>query len=711
MNRRKTKPDSGPARSGDDGTGAMASSRTNASVVAILATLIAAPFAARAVDAPSAASAMTTSYSVVMSSTIKGQLTVVNNGNGERQSSLKFDDRGRGPDQRTSNRYDAQGIPQSYALDGVNYAKRPVLERFAAPNGRATWSSAADKGEAEANGFYLPNESNAEDLAALARAALQAGGGLALLPAGRAHIYKKVERTVVAGTARVPTTLYLISGIDLEPTPVWLDGRQELFAAASNWISVVKAGFETALPELIAAQEQVLAVDASARAAAMRRKPDRPIVLRNARVFMPESRRMLTGMSVLVRGERIEAMGPSKDVATPKDAEVIDVQGKVLLPGMWDMHAHVLSQNDGVLNLLAGVTGVRDLGNDMETLQRLTQQFDDGSLAGPRVIKAGMIDGRGPYAAPTGTLVDSVAQMRDAVNAFADRGYAQVKLYSSLPRELVIEGARAGHERGLRVSGHVPAGMTMREAVLAGFDEVQHANFWFLNFMPADVVAATNTPIRFSAVYQHGRELDLASPAVREFIALLKNKGTVVDPTLVVFENMFTGWKGELAAWMKPWVDRLPAAVARGGRSGGRASTPEERIAYTESFTRMKQMLKAMHDAGIPIVAGTDGSALLYSRELELYVEAGIPPADVLYIATLGAARVMKIDAQTGSIAPGKRADLVVIDGDPLRQIGDVRRVQWVMKGGVIYRAGALAGAAGLGPSVKTQDGSLRSRR
>ena len=347
--------------------------RANASALATLATLIAAPFAARAADAPSASPAVATSYSVVMSSTVKGQLTVVNRGNGERQSSLKFDDRGRGPDQRTSNRYDAHGIPESYTLDGVNYAKRPVLERFAATNGRANWSSAADKGESDANGFYLPNESNAEDLAALARAALQAGdGGLTLLPAGRAHIYKKIERTVGTGTARVPATLYLITGINLEPTPVWLDGRQELFAAASNWISFVKAGFETALPELIEAQEQVLAVDAGVRATAMRRKPDRPIVLRNARVFVPESRRMLSEMSVLIRDERIEAVGPRKDVAIPKDAEVIDVQGKVLLPGMWDMHAHVLSQNDGVLNLLAGVTGVRDLGNDMDTLQRLT---------------------------------------------------------------------------------------------------------------------------------------------------------------------------------------------------------------------------------------------------------------------------------------------------------------------------------------------------
>lgn len=169
-----------------------------------------------------------------------------------------------------------------------------------------------------------------------------------------------------------------------------------------------------------------------------------------------------------------------------------------------------------------------------------------------------------------------------------------------------------------------------------------------------------------------------------------------VDPTLVTFENMFTGYKGEMTPWMRPWADRLPAAVVRGGRSGGRASTPKERAKYTASFTRMKQMLKLLHEAGVPIVAGTDSDALLYVRELELYVEAGIAPADVLYIATLGAARVMGQDHEVGSIAVGRRADLILVEGDPLVNIGDLRRTRLIVKGGALYDADALAAAAGL---------------
>lgn len=638
-------------------------------------------------------------YSVVMSGAIKGELSVLFVAGRERRTSLRFDDRGRGPDLRTTSRYDERGWLSSYQLEGLNYAKRPIAENFAIKDGTARWSSGADSGAAAANGFYLPSGANAEDMAALARALLQAKDELALLPAGRARIEKKQELSVNGAAGPAKATLYLISGIDLQPAALWLDTDLELFATASTWQSLVKAGYEDALPQLIAAQDQALSADTKAQARAMRRQPGGPVLIRNARLFDAEKRVMRANVSVLIRGDRIVAVAPALPI--PGDAEIIDAQGKTLLPGLWEMHAHILGESEGVTSLLAGVTTSRDLGNNADALQRISQQFDDGSLTGPWVLKAGLIDGRGPYAAPIGVLVGTPDEMRAAVNAVADRGYPQVKFYSSLTRELLDVGIQTARSRDLRISGHVPAGMTLREAILAGFDEVQHANFLFLNFMPPAVVNATNTPVRFSAVLEHGHELDLASSKVQELIALMKKRGTAVDPTLVTFENMFTGYKGELARWMAPWVDRLPAASARSGRSGGRASTPEERAIYSQSFTRMKQLIKKLHTAGVPIVAGTDGGALLYARELELYVEAGISPADVLYIATLGAARIMKQDAEVGSITPGKRADLILIDGDPLARIGDVRNTRLVMKGGVIYDSDALSKAAGLAPKTK----------
>jgi hypothetical protein len=659
-------------------------------VIALLSSLLAADAAAAELR-----------YSVVMSGTTKGTFVVSDAGAGQRRAALKYDDRGRGPDLVAITRYDG-GFPQSVAVEGINYAKRPVTERFSVNGARAQWSSSADAGDAPAAGFYLPNESNAEDMAALVRAVLRAPQRtLSLLPIGQARVRQVSERQVAANGRRVSVALYFISGLDLQPSPIWLDARQELFASGGTWLGVVREGFEATLPELLTAQSEALAADARVAARAMQRRP-RALVIRNARLFDAEQRSLRPTMSVLVRGEKIEAVGMDAEVQAPKDGEVIDAGGKVLLPGMWDMHVHVLDQAEGAMQLLAGITTVRDLGNDPDALNRITRQFDDGTLPGARVLNAGLIDQRGELAVPTGKLVGTVAEMQEAVNGYADRGYRQVKLYSSLSRELLAAGIAAARARGMRVSGHVPAGMTMREAVLAGYDEVQHANFLMLNFMSPQINAKTNSPVRFSAVYEHAREIDLQSAAVRDFIALLKEHNTVVDPTLVTFENMFRGWRGEQAAWLAPWAAQLPATSLRGGRGGGRASTVEQRAAYSESFSRMQQLLKLLHEAGIRIVPGTDGSALLYSRELELYVEAGIPAADVLYSATLGAARVMKEDATSGSIAPGKRADMVLIDGNPLERIGDVRRTVLTIKNGTIYEAAALAKACGLARTHST---------
>jgi imidazolonepropionase-like amidohydrolase len=634
-------------------------------------------------------------YSVVMSGTTKGSLVVTDAGEGQRRTTFRYDDRGRGPDLVTVARYD-HGFPQSVAVDGVNYAKRPVAERFSVNAARAQWSSSADTGEAPSAGFYLPNQSNAEDMAALARALLRAPQhALNLLPSGQARIREVAKRPVAANGRRESVILYFISGLDLQAAPIWLDAQGELFASGGTWLSTIREGFEAALPDLLAAQSDALAADARTATRSMQHRP--PVfVIRNARLFDAEQRTLQPAMSVRVRGDQIEAVGIDADVRAPHGAEVIDAAGKVLLPGLWDMHVHVLDQSEGALHLFAGITTVRDLGNDPDALDRITKQFDDGTLAGPRILRAGLIDRRDELAAPIGKLVATPAEMQQAVNAYADRGYRQVKLYSSLSRELMTAGIAAARARGMRVSGHVPAGMTMREVVLAGFDEVQHANFWLLNFMSPEINARTNSPVRFSAAYEHGREIDMHSAEVRDFIALLKQHDTVVDPTLVTFENMFRGWRGEQAAWLTPWATQLPAANLRGGREGGRATTPEQRAAYGESFTRMQQMLKALHDAGVRVVAGTDGGALLYSRELELYVEAGIPAADVLYIATLGAARVMSEDATSGSISPGKRADMVLIDGNPLERMGDIRRTVLTIKGGTIYQAPALAQACGL---------------
>jgi imidazolonepropionase-like amidohydrolase len=245
--------------------------------------------------------------------------------------------------------------------------------------------------------------------------------------------------------------------------------------------------------------------------------------------------------------------------------------------------------------------------------------------------------------------------------------------------------AKDVHKRGLRLSGHVPTGMNAAEAVEAGYDELQHANFLFLRFL-ARPGMDTRTPVRFTEVAEHAVDLDLASPEVRQFLDLLIAHKTVLDPTLAVFDDMFNSDPGQIDPVMAPYEARLPVGTARGSRSGGLPAPDGKRETFRASHVQMLRLIKLAWDRKIPIVAGTDHiNGLTLSHELELYVKAGIPAPEVLSIATIGAAKVMHTDRESGSIAVGKRADLVLVDGDPTRDISAVRNTVSVVCRGIAY--------------------------
>jgi imidazolonepropionase-like amidohydrolase len=404
---------------------------------------------------------------------------------------------------------------------------------------------------------------------------------------------------------------------------------------------------------------------------------------------------MRDDQTVVVSGDHFSAVGPSSSVRVPADAERIDGSGKTLMPGMFDMHAHAQAL-DGILNVASGVTGVRDMGNDIDELQRLQDQWTKGTAIGPRVWKAGLIDGRGPFQAPTGLYADTAEEAKAAVNRYADLGYVQIKLYSSLKPALVPDIVSVAHSRGLRVSGHIPNGITASQFVIDGADEVQHINFIFLNFF-APLVKDTRTPERFTAVGANAAKLDLQSKPVNDFIQLLLNHHTTVDVTLATFEGMFTGRPGSASPDFVPVLKRLPAQVQRGAYSGGLPVTPENDQLYKDSYRAMLAMTKRMYDAGVPLLAGTDAIAgIMLHRELELEVQAGIPPAKSLQIATYNAARLLKQEKELGSIAEGKRADFLLVEGNPVEHISDIRRCRLVMKNGTLYNSGELYAAVGI---------------
>jgi imidazolonepropionase-like amidohydrolase len=249
-----------------------------------------------------------------------------------------------------------------------------------------------------------------------------------------------------------------------------------------------------------------------------------------------------------------------------------------------------------------------------------------------------------------------------------------------------------------RYVSHRVARVTADQFVRAGADEIQHMNFIFLNFM-ADKAGDTRTPARFTVEGENAGALDQNSPSVAAFIRLLLDRKTVVDPTLGIFESDFTDRPGQVGAGWAPIVSRLPAQVQRAAKVGGLPAPGANDQLYKDSYAAQLRMMKRLYDSGVALVAGTDNvEGLMLHRELELWVKAGIPPEKALQIATLGAAKVAKADSALGSIQPGKKADLVLISGDPVRNISNIRRCTLVIRNGAEYRSAELYAALGIRP-------------
>jgi hypothetical protein len=656
--------------------------------------------AAPASPAPAAAEAPVRRYQVLFNGREVGHATLAVAADGSRRSHYEFNDRGRGPALDVQLVLSARGLPRSMTIDGVNYAKVAVDETLVADGGMVRWTAATDRGEAAVDsGFYLPAQSLFDDEAVLARALRQAPGRrLPLLPGGEAWIEDDTVHEVnIAGTRRRLSRVS-IAGLGFQPDTVWLDEDGELFGWVGRWFSLVPDGATAAVPTLIALDEA--ADDRRAAVLATRLThvpPAAGLAIVNARVFDPVRKRLVAGQTVRIVGDRIVAIGARGAVKLPPGTEVIDAGGKTLVPGLWDMHVHLWG---GLMHIARGVTSVRDLGNDLDGLDAAVDRFDRGVEIGPRVVKAGLVDGPGPFAGPTKLLVSTADEARATVDLLASRGYRGVKLYSSLPPALVPVFVDAAHRRGMRVSGHIPFGMSARQAVEAGFDELQHINFVFLNFLagPGD---DTRTPVRFKLVGSKATTLDLSSPEVASFIDLLRTKKTVVDPTLGAFEELFAARKGELQPGLAAVAARLPARVQRELRDGGAAATADDDKAYPASFRALMAMVKLLWDRGVTLVAGTDSSypGFALHRELELYVAAGIPAADVIAMATLGAARVAGADRELGSIAVGKRADLYLVDGDPLTDISALRRGVLVISRGRRFVPAEIDAELGVAPA------------
>jgi amidohydrolase family protein len=640
---------------------------------------------------------------VLIQGNLQGKQTLTQLTTDSAKVEYSYNDRGRGDNITAIWKLDAAGVPIEYSATGNDYMKVAVAEKFQLTAGKASWNNRTEHGEQAVSGaaFYVPLNAPPEMTGVLARALLKSPTHkLALLPVGQASIEAAGNVEVPNGSGKIALTQYRISGLGFTPVAIWLDGEGNTVAQVSSWFTVVPSAHADATTKLQAAQDASDGAWSAHIAHEFTHIPTGTLVIRNARLFDPRDLSVTPGMNVVIEGERIARVSSDSDFKLPPNVEIIDAHGRFLMPGLWDNHQH-FGDVDGALDLIGGVTSARDMANDTDGFLKRVARFDDGSELGPRVLKSGIIDGTGELAGPTKMRVDTADEAIKDVDWYADHGYAQIKIYSSVKPELVPIIAEHAHARGLRVSGHVPAFMSARQFIEDGADEIQHLNFVELNFLfPA--VQETRNMNRFTAVAEHASEFSPDKPEVHDFIVFLAKHHTVLDPTMNIFENIFSGDPSAVSPAFDKVAPRLPPQVRRGLPHIALEIPKGKEAAYHDAFPAMQRLLKALFDAGVTIIPGTDEPAgYTLHHELELYARAGIPASEVLRMATLTSAQVMGVDGNRGVIAAGKFADMVLVDGDPVANIADIEKIDTVIKGGKVYEPAKLEQALGIIPRKK----------
>ncbi len=601
-----------------------------------------------------------------------------------------YTDRGRGPEYTEEISLNEKNFISSQTIKGVNYLKVAVDESFSSDGTTAVAKnlSGTSNGVFTGDQLYFRYDGSPAIYEVLAQLVLESETGkVDLYPEGSVELTEKIPLTLSDGSS---VELLILKGLDLNPTYVWMMG-EEMVCKISGNLHIVRKDLSSMRSEMKELQDGIEDEGLKEVAKKLTHKIDK-VVIQNVNVFT-ESGALLSNQDVFVEGGTIRSIHATGAKAIDNNATFIDGAGKTLLPGMFDMHTH----NDkfrGLLHLAGGVTSVRDLANNKQ-IKGLAAQFDSNEILGPQiVIYCGIIDGSGPFANQR-NVVDNLEEGLAEIQDYKDLGYDQIKLYSSIRPEWVQPLADKAHELGLRVSGHIPAYMTATQAINQGYNEIQHINMLFLNFL-SDTID-TRTPLRFTMPAQYGADLDLGSKEYLDFVDLLLKKNILVDPTVAIFENMLVAQSGEPSPTYQMVRTRFPIIEQRSFYTGGITKEGDQVARYQESYDKMLAVVFDLFQKGVPIVPGTDGlPGFLYHRELELYAKSGIPAAEVLRLATIKSAEITGVAETVGSIEVGKKADLILVDGNPTKEISDIRKVEWTMKGGNLYYAEELYGSIGV---------------
>ena len=507
---------------------------------------------------------------------------------------------------------------------------------------------------------------------------------IALLPEGQACIRYRGHDKFLEYDAEA-LTRYTFHGVTWGNETVWVNGRAEIVAivgadAEEDRIEVVRPRYEPFLKDLARRAAADAVADLEQAAQDVQPVASGTFALVHATIIQLATGDLQRDVTVLISNGKIAAVGANLKI--PAGTKTVYAAGKFVLPGLWDTHAHFEQWEWGPAYLASGITTVRDVGNEIEFLMPIRESLNNGRGLGPRMHAAGLID------SDPGSLTSEHAEDSESARAIVGRyhrlGYEEIKIYQSLKPELIPAVTAEAHRLGMRVTGHIPSGTDALSAVRDGMDQINHVGF----------LTRVMRPQGATTVQADSQE---AQAAVR----LLLEHHTVVEPTLARGE--FNGHPRRAPfSQLEPSVAFLPPELAVILNNAG---VDEDREVPTAAGLQAAlDTTKILHDAGVPILAGSDQVVPGFSlhRELELLVRAGLSPLEAIRAATTVPAKIFGI-ADTGEIASGQRADLVILDANPLDDIRNIRRVHLTVTAGKAYDPNLLRQMVDIRPPAPNQ--------
>jgi imidazolonepropionase-like amidohydrolase len=657
------------------------------------------------VAAPLAAETIT--YRVLFAGDDVGHMIVDEHGN---QLAIDFDfkQNGRGPTMAEEITLDDNGFPVDWTITGTTTFGSSVDELFRVEDGIARWQDATGSGEAAADDmrFYIRQEGSVYPVGLLARVLLaDEDQRMQVFPAGEASIVERDSMVFEGADGEFEVTAYEILGLSYNPQLVMLDQDGHFFATASPRFSLVREGYEAADKALREYAEKLSTERFVEIQADVAHNYDAPVRVRNVRVFDPESLGLTEPMDVLVYGDRVASVQATGGPVTEGEV-VIEGEGGALVPGMYEMHGHI-GQGNALLNVAAGVTSVRDTGNENAVLEDLVNRIDDGIIAGPRITRSCFIEGESEFSSATGETVATLEEALYLVRWCGVRDFHQVKLYNSMKPEWAETLVDEAHRLGMRVAGHVPAFSTANAMIDAGFDEITHANQLMLGWVLEDG-EDTRTLFRFKAMKRFP-SLDPGGEDVQYTTGRMLERNVAHDPTIAIHEHGLTAVNGEPAPMARAIIDHLPTNEQRSLKTElFGTESPEERAEYVAAFEFILDVLGRLNEQGVMLLPGTDlGGGFAYHRELELFEKIGLTPAEVLRRASYDMAVYLGQDEDLGSIEKGKYADFFLVPGDPTQDLNELRKIRMVVSDGVVYYPTEIYPWFGIRPFSEVPDVKL----